>query len=127
MSRWFNNSLFCSMITVVTLVTLVTLFLSACGANPQEQGDDYNIGSITLNVGESATCYAAGSCKVFLNMPEGSKSYVVKQDGPNGKWTAGTFPAGQQAMLGEFYPGRTKFTIEGLDVPDTWVTVISSN
>jgi hypothetical protein len=120
-NQWFKKTLLFSMLM------LVVLFLFARGANSQEQGDDYNMGSITLNVGESATCYAAGSCRVFLNMPEGSKSYVVKQDGPNGKWTAGTFPAGQQAMLGEFYEGRTKFTIEGLDVPATWVTVISSD
>lgn len=59
-------------------------------------------------------------------MPNGDGEYTIKQDGPAGKWTAGTFPAsGQTVLLGKFYNGQTKFTFEGLDVPITWVNVNS--
>ena len=101
------------------------LILTACNGQLPKSGDG-NAGTVTLQVGESLTCYAAGSCTVYMIMPEVSGEYIVKQDGPNGRWTAGTFSAkGQTVLLGQFYPGRTKFTIDGMDVPDTWVTVIS--
>ncbi len=102
------------------------LLLTACnGQLPKSDGG--NAGTITLKVGESATCYTVGACVVYLIMPEASGEYVVKQDGPNGIWTAGTFSAqGQTVLLGEFYNGRTKFTIEGMDAPETWVTVIDN-
>lgn len=107
-------------------VACIVFFLSACsGKIPQSDGG--NAGTVTLHVGESKTCYTAGSCTVYMIMPEGgTEQYTVKQDGPNGRWTAGTFPAnGQTVLLGQFYPGRTKFKIDGMDVPETWVTVIS--
>ena len=101
------------------------LFLSAC-SNQLPKSDAGNAGTVTLEVGESMTCYTVGSCTVYLIMPEAPGEYTVKQDGPAGRWTAGTFPAqGQSVLLGKFYGGRTRFIIQGMDAPDTWVTVVS--
>lgn len=108
-----------------SLVTGFMLFIAACGGPDSINSGSNNAGRVILNVGDSASCYAASSCKVYMNMPAGSGSYVVKQSGPNGNWTAGTFKAGEQAYLGEFYAGRTELTIEGKDFPSTWVSVIS--
>ena len=108
------------------LITGFMLLLSACGGPDSIHSGSNIAGRVFVNVGDSATCYAAGSCKVYMNMPQGSGSYVVKQSGPNGNWTAGTFNAGEQeAYLGEFYAGRTELTIEGQQFPSTWITVIS--
>jgi hypothetical protein len=106
-----------------TLLIISTIFVAACNGQPPKS-DDTNIGTITLKVGDSATCYTSGSCAVYLVMPDSGGEYTIKQDGPAGIWTAGTFPAnGQTVLLGEFYSGRTEFTFEGLDVPKTWVSV----
>lgn len=100
--------------------------LTAC-ITPLPKSGDGNTGTVTLNVGESISCYTVGACIVYLVMPKASGEYVVKQDGPEGKWDAGKFPAdGQTVLLGKFYLGRTKFTIEGMDVPETWVSVVST-
>lgn len=113
-------------ILAYSLVTGVIMLLCACSGQPTDDTGSNNAGSVTLKVGDSATCYAAGSCRVYLIMPEGSGDHVVKQSGPSGNWKAGTFPAqGQKVLLGEFFSGRTEFTIEGMDVPSTWVTVVS--
>ena len=101
------------------------LLVTACSGQLPASGNG-NAGTVTLKVGESSTCYTAGSCTVYMIMPIASGEYTVKQDGPNGKWEAGTFAAdGQTVLLGQFYPGRTKFTIQGMDAPDSWVTVVS--
>ena len=111
-------------IHIFSAAWLVFILTACSGQVPQS--DDGNTGTVTLHVGESVTCYTAGSCTVYLVMPDGDGQYTVKQDGPNGRWTAGTFSAnGQTVLLGQFYQGRTGFTIEGMDIPETWVTVIS--
>ena len=108
------------------LIISIVLLLTACNSQPPKS-DSSNIGTITLKVGESASCYTVGACTVYLIMPIAPGDYTVKQDGPDGQWTAGTFPAkGQTVLLGKFYRGDTKFTISGMDAPDTWVAVISN-
>ena len=102
------------------------LILVACKGGQIPKSDSYNVGTITLKAGESASCFAIDVCAVYLVMPEASGQYVVNENGPGGKRASGTFSAlGQVVLLGQFYEGRTKFTIEGLDVPDTWVTVVA--
>lgn len=109
----------------ITLFLLLIFFLAACNGQPPKS-DDMNIGTITLTVGESATCFTSGSCAVYLVMPNVGGEYTIKQNGPDGVWTAGKFPAnGQTVLLGKFYAGRTKFIFQGLDVPITWVSVNS--
>ena len=109
------------------LFILLPILITACNSIPPKS-DNGNVGTITLKVGESATCYTVGSCTVYLVMPLGKGEYTVKQDGPDGQWTAGTYSAdGQTVLLGQFYTGRTKFTIEGMDSPDTWVTVLGDD
>ena len=74
------------------LIIYIALLLTACNSQPPKS-DNSNVGTITLKVGESATCYTVGSCTVYLIMPKAPRDYTVKQDGPGGQWTAGTFPA----------------------------------
>lgn len=112
----------------VSLGTGFMCLIAACGGPDNINSGSNNAGRVIVNVGDSATCYAADSCKVYMNMPAGSGSYVVKQSGPNGNWTAGTFAAGEQeVLLGDFYSGRTELTIEGMEFPSTWISVISDN
>jgi len=109
------------------LFILLLILVTACNSVPPKS-DNGNTGTITLKVGESATCYTVGSCTVYLVMPLAKGEYTVKQEGPDGQWTAGTYAAeGQTVLLGKIYSGRTKFTIEGMDTPDTWVTVLGDD
>ena len=79
------------------------LILTACNGQ-LPKSDDGNAGTVTLQVGESLTCYAAGSCTVYMVMPDASSGeYVVKQDGPNGRWTSGTFSLLKEHLLNTHY------------------------
>jgi len=81
------------------------------------------IADITLNPGDSSICFDS-PCATYLVMPPGDGTFLVKEDGPAGVWETGRFKAGEKVWLGSYWTGLTEFTIEGADVPSSWLTVM---
>jgi hypothetical protein len=91
--------------------------LGGCAGNQTNSLTEY--GTVTLHPGQTATCLSS-PCEVYFQMPEGSGSYVVTGN----QVKAGEYPGGQKAYLGGYWAGRTIFKVEGLDVPEAYLTVL---
>ena len=90
----------------LTLASVV--ILAAYAGNTVAQ----NVGEVKLAPGKSESCFGS-PCTVTFVMPEGTGTYEVVQDNPNGT-KLGDFPAGETVNLGSFY-SSTVFFVKGGD------------
>ena len=88
--------------------------LSACASTGK---DVSGFDQLNLTPGDTGQCDSS-PCRVFLQIPAGTGSYVVTGN----EVTLGTYPAGQNADLGSFYSSQA-IEIRGMDVPKAYAYI----
>ena len=88
--------------------------LAACAA-PGTSVSGFD--QLNLKPGDTGQCDSS-PCRVFLQIPAGTGSYVVTGN----EATVGTYPAGQNADLGSFWSTQA-FQIQGLNVPKAYAYI----